>query len=209
MEIQFYGANCVRLTTKKATIIIDDNLDKLGLKSVTKPADIVLFTSDQKGQTQSSSPVIIDSPGEYEVSDTSLQGIAARSHMDEEKQKSATIFKIIGEDIRVAVTGHIYPELSDEQLEALGTIDVLIIPVGGNGYTLDSIGALKLVKKIEPKIIIPTHFADKDINYEVPQQPLEEALKGLAMEPKETVPKLKLKAGDMGDIAQLIVLERQ
>lgn len=209
MEIQFYGANCVRLTTKKATIIIDDNLDKLGLKSVTKSTDIVLFTSDQKGQIKLPNPVIIDSPGEYEVSDTSLQGIAARAHMDEEDQKTATIFKIIGEDIRVVVAGHVYPELSEDQLEALGTADVLIVPVGGYGYTLDSVGALKLIKKIEPKIIIPTHFADTDINYEVPQQSLEEALKGLAMEPKETVPKLKLKPGEMGDIAQLIVLERQ
>lgn len=209
MEVQFYGANCVRLTTKKASIIIDDNLDKLGLKSPSKSTDIVLFTSDQKGQAKLPNPVIIDSPGEYEVSDTSLQGIAARAHMDEEKGKTANIFKITGEDIRVAVVGHIYPELSDEQLEALGTVDVLIVPVGGNGYTLDSIGALKLIKKIEPKIIIPTHFEDKDINYEVPQQALEEALKGLAMEPKETVPKLKLKPGEMGDIAQLIILERQ
>lgn len=209
MEIQFYGANCVRLTTKKASIVVDDNLSEFGLKPVTKPTDIVLFTNDQKGQKTLQNRVVIDSPGEYEVSDTSMQGIAARAHMDEEKQKTATMFKIIGEDIRVAVTGHVYPELSDEQLEALGTVDVLIIPVGGNGYTLDGIGALKLIKKIEPKIIIPTHFDDKAIKYEVPQQPLEEALKGLAMEPKETVPKLKLKPGEMGDIAQLVVLERQ
>ncbi len=209
MELQFYGANCIRLTTKKATITIDDNLDALGLKSPSKAADIILYTSiDQKRRLKLPNPVIIESPGEYEVSDTSIQGIAARAQMDEANQQTATMFKIIGEDIRVAVTGHIYPELSDEQLEALGTIDVLIIPVGGNGYTLDSIGALKLVKKIEPKIIIPTHFADKGINYEVPQQPLEEVLKGLTMEPKETVSKLKLKAGEMGEIAQLIILER-
>ncbi len=209
MEVQFYGANCIRLTTKRATITIDDNLDELGLGSSNKAAGIVLYTSEHKSQATIPSSVVIDLPGEYEVSDTSIQGIGARSHMDEEGKKTATMFKIIGEDIRVAVVGHIYPELSDDQLEAFGTIDVLIIPVGGNGYTLDGIGALKIIKKIEPKIIIPTHFADKDINYEVPQQPLEEALKGLAMEPKETVPKLKLKAGEMGDITHLIILERQ
>lgn len=209
MEIQFYGANCIRLTTKKASIVVDDNLSELGLKSVVKPSDIVLYTSDQKGRSGLPNSVVIDSPGEYEVSDTSMQGVAARAHMDEEKQKSATMFKVIGDDIRVVVTGHVYPELSDEQLEALGTVDVLIIPVGGNGYTLDGIGALKLIKKIEPKIIIPTHFADGNVKYPVPQQPLEEALKGLAMEPKETVPKLKVKPGEMGDTAQLIILERQ
>jgi hypothetical protein len=44
MELQFYGANCIRLTTKKASIVIDDNLVDLGLKSVTKPGDIAMIS---------------------------------------------------------------------------------------------------------------------------------------------------------------------
>ena len=105
--------------------------------------------------------------------------------------------------------GHIYPDLNETQLEELGRVDVLIIPVGGNGYTLDSLGALKLIKKIEPKIVIPTQYADKALKYEVPAQNLEDALKGLTMEPKETVPKLKIKPGDFDDTTSLVVLERQ
>ena len=208
MEIVYHGANCVSLNIKKATITIDDNLREHGLKSVTKNGDIALF-SGRRPDIEAQPKIIIDQPGEYEVSDTSVQGIAARAHMDEEGKKSATMYKIIGEDIRIAVIGHIYPELNDHQLEALGTVDVLLIPVGGNGYTMDSIGALKIIKDIEPKIIIPTHYDDSAIKYEVPQQPLEEALKGLAMEPKETLPKLKLKPGEISDITQLVVLERQ
>lgn len=105
--------------------------------------------------------------------------------------------------------GHVHPDLSSAQLEALGTIDVLIIPVGGNGYTLDPIGALKLIKEIEPKLVIPTHYHDNAIKYPVTQQPLEEALKALSMEPNETVAKLKVRSGDLGDLTQLVVLERQ
>ncbi|HSX45123.1 MAG TPA: MBL fold metallo-hydrolase [Candidatus Saccharimonadales bacterium] len=209
MEIQYYGANCVRLSTKKASIIVDDNLAKLGQKSVTKSGDIVLMTIPQDSTGKAEPKIIIDMPGEYEVSNTSIQGVAARSHVDEAGKKSATMFKVIADEVKTVVVGHVYPELNDEQLEALGTVDVLIIPVGGNGYTLDSIGALKLIKKIEPKLIIPTHYEDKALKYEVPQQPLEEALKGLAMEPKETVPKLKIRAGELGETTQLIVLERQ
>jgi len=208
MEIQFFGANCVRLSTKKANIVVDDNLSEVGLKSILKTGDIALFTAAH-GDPQAEIKLVIDQPGEYEVSDTSIQGIAARAHIDEEGQQNATIFKVIGEDIRVVIVGHVYPELSDVQLESLGTVDVLIIPIGNAGYTLDSIGALKLIKKIEPKIIIPTHYADKAIKYPVPQQELNEALKDLAMEPKETVAKLKLKAGEMTDLTQLIILERQ
>jgi L-ascorbate metabolism protein UlaG (beta-lactamase superfamily) len=152
---------------------------------------------------------VIDHPGEYEVSDTSIQAIAARAHIDETNQKTATMFKIIGEDVRVAIVGHIYPDLTDRQLEDLGTVDVLIIPVGGNGYTLDSVGALKIIKKIEPKIVIPTHYDDGVVKYAVPQQTLEDALKGLAMESKEAVLKLKVKAGEMAEVTQLVILERQ
>lgn len=208
MEIVYHGTNCVSLNIKKATIVIDDNLKELGLKSVTKNGDISLFTGNTS-DTGAQPKIVINEPGEFEVSDTSVQGISARAHMDEEGKHSATMYKIIGEDIKIAVVGHVYPDLNDRQLEALGTIDVLILPVGGNGYTLDPIGALKIIKEIEPKIIIPTHYDDGGIKYEVPQQPLEEAIKGLAMEPKETLPKLKLKPGEISDITQLIILERQ
>lgn len=210
MEIQYYGGNCVKIATKKATLTIDDNLAEIGLKNVTKDGDIALFSNSEHGKIDTKTKMFIDQPGEYEVSEVSLQGIAARSHMDEAGKKSAIIFKIIADDMRIAAVGHIYPDLSDAQLEAIGTVDVLIVPVGGNGYTLDPVGALKLIKKIEPKIIIPTHYGDKAIKYPVPQQTLEEVLKGLAMEPKETLPKLKAKPSELlSDATQLIILEKQ
>ena len=129
--------------------------------------------------------------------------------MDEEGIESATIFKLTTIDLRVAIVGHIFPDLSEEQLEAIGTVDVLIVPIGGNGYTLDSIGVLKVIKKIEPKIIIPTHYADSTISYEVPQVELSDALHNMSLEPSETTPKLKVKGSDLPETTQLIVLERQ
>lgn len=204
MEIQYYGSNCVRLTTKKATIVVDDLTG-----SVAKSGDIALFTG-KHDKLKIDVKIVIEQAGEYEVSEVSIQGIATRSHLEQAGDQSVTMFKIIGDDVRVAVLGHVYPDLNDEQLEALGTVDVLIIPVGGSGYTLDAIGALKLIKEIEPKIIIPTHYADKGIKYEVPQASLADILKELSMEPKETVPKLKLKANELlGESNQLIVLEKQ
>lgn len=208
MELQFYGANCLRINTKKASLIVDDNLAELGQKSFTKADDIAIFTGAH-GEPKVAVKMAIDQPGEYEMSDVSIQGIAARSHLEEAGQQTATMYKILADDIRVAVLGHIYPELSDSQLEALGTVDVLIIPVGGSGYTLDAVGALQLIKKIEPTIVIPTHYADKDIQYPVPQASLEDALKELAMEPASTVPKLKIKPADLTDDTHLILLERQ
>jgi len=208
MDIQFYGANAVRLSTKKASILIDDNLSDLGQKSVSKAGDIAIFTMSSHGSPKAEAKVILDQPGEYEVSNTSIQGIPARAHIDEPGQHTATMFKVVADDIRVAIVGHIYPELTDKQLEDFGMIDILIIPVGGNGYTLDGIGALKVIKKIDPKVIIPTHYDQPGLQFPVPQQPLADALKGLAMEPKEPVEKLKVKSGEFGEGTQLVVLQK-
>lgn len=207
MDIQFFGANAIRLSDKKASLIFDDNLADLGLSSVTKAGEVALFTGAHSAP-KADAKLVIDYPGEYEVSNVSIRGVAARAHIEEEGKKSAVIYRMIMDDLKVVVLGHIYPELSDEQLEAIGMVDVLFIPVGGSGYTLDPIGALKLIKKIEPKLVIPTHFDDSKIKYPVPQQPLEEALKTLAMEPKETVDRLKLKPADIGEAMQVIVLKR-
>lgn len=207
MDIQFYGANCIVLTTKNARIVIDDNLTDLGGKSPAKAGDIALFTGAH-GEAAQDSKIVIDHPGEFEVSGVSINAIAVRSHMDEADKQTATMYKLIIDDVRVLVTGHIYPELSDAQMEAVGMVDVMLVPVGGNGYTLDGVGALKVVKEVEPKIVIPTHYAAKDLHFPVLQQPLEEGLKALGMEPKETTAKLKVKPSEFSDIAQLVVLEQ-
>ncbi len=208
MEIEFFGANCFRISDKKASLVIDDNLEELGGKTVTKAGDIALFTSAH-GPAPKDAKLTIDRAGEYEVSNASAIGVSARSQTDEPDSESDVIFKLIISDIRVAVVGHVFPELSDAQLEAIGTIDVLLIPVGGNGYTLDGASALKLIKKIEPKIVIPSHYADKKLKYPVEQEDLETAIKSLAMEPKEHLAKLKLKPSDLPfDGTQLIILER-
>lgn len=208
MDFQYFGANCIKLTTKQAVVTIDDNLADLGGKSPLKAGEIAIYTM-RHGLPAAETKIIIDQPGEYEVSHISVTGVAARAHIDEEGKKSATMYKLAVEDVKILVTGHIYPELSDEQLEAIGLIDVMIIPVGGNGYTLDGVGALKVIKKIEPKIIIPTHYAQNGVNYPVSQAELEDVLKQLSMEPQETTTKLKLKSGDLPETTQLIILEKQ
>ena len=208
MELQYYGANCVRITTKKASIVVDDNLAGLGLKPVTKPTDISLHTSKTIPKVKDAR-FSAESPGEYEISGIIVHGVGGRGYLDEEGRSTAVIYTVEAEGIRLAIVGHIFPELSEDQLEQIGHVDVAIIPVGGNGYTLDGLGALQVIRKLEPRLVIPTHYADKAIKYEVPQAELTDALKGLAMEPSETVAKLKLKPAELTDTTHLVVLERQ
>ncbi len=208
MEIEYFGGNCLRINTKKATLIVDDNLTELGLKSVTKEGAVALFTADLKPHA-ADTKLNIDSPGEYEVSGVSVHGIATRAHGDEPKQKSAIIYKITAEDVRLLVTGHIYPELTDPEVEAIGPVDVMVVPVGDSDFTLSGQEALKIVKKVEPRVIIPTYYADKAMKYPGSLQSLEEATTGLAMEVHQKAAKLKVKLAELTDTAQLIVLERQ
>ena len=206
MDLQYYGANCVTLTVKNTRIVIDDNLADLGGKSITKAGDITLFTGPH-GLSTADVKLSFDSPGEYEVSDVSITGIPARAHLDE-GGLAATMYKITAGDSTVLVTGHIYPDLSDKQLEAIGLVDLMIVPVGGSGYTLDPVGALKVIKAVEPKVVVPTHYADKAVKYPVPQVELSAALHDLAMEPQETTSKYRLKPGELSDVTHLVVVEK-
>lgn len=206
MDIQFHGANCITIGTKQAHITIDDNLQDMGGASVVKQGDIVLFTGAHGGVA--SPRLLVDQPGEYEIAGISIYGIATRSHLEEDKTKSVTMYKVVVDDVSMLVVGHIYPELSDAQLEKIGMVDIMFVPVGGNGYTLDPVGALKIIKKVEPKLVVPTHYESKKLQFPVPQQSLEHALKELAMEPGETVTRFKPKADDLADgITKLIVIE--
>jgi L-ascorbate metabolism protein UlaG (beta-lactamase superfamily) len=210
MDLQFFGANCIVLTNKGTRIVIDDNLESLGAKSVTRPDDVAVFTSRQAKHPKAK--LVFDGPGEYEVADISITGIPSRGHMEEAKNGVGnTMFKLVVGDTSIVVVGHAHPDVSASQLEAIGTIDILFVPIGGSGFTLDPIGALRLVKEIEPKIVIPTHYADTAINYEVPQSDLESALKDMAMIPKERTSKLKIKANSTIEFAEgtsLVVLEK-
>ncbi|MDL2341468.1 MAG: MBL fold metallo-hydrolase [Patescibacteria group bacterium] len=206
MDIQFYGANCVTITYKGVRLVIDDNLAELGGKSIVKADDIVLYTGPHADDAPTGR-LMFDSPGEFEVADISIVGIPERLHIDESGLRS-TMFKIITSDLSLLVVGHVYPNINEDQLERIGLTDIMIVPVGGSGYTLDPLGALKLIKEVEPKLIIPTHYAMSGINYPVPQTDLQTALKELGMESREQAGKLKLKPADITDVAQLVVLEK-
>jgi L-ascorbate metabolism protein UlaG (beta-lactamase superfamily) len=205
MDIQFYGANCLTFSYKNTRIVVDDNLADLGKKSIIKADDIAVFTL--KSPEKKIAKLTFEEPGEYEVGSLSVIGIEAKPFMNDDSGDTVTMFKIFNNEVSALVTGHILGELTASQLEKIGAVDVLFVPVGNGGYTLDPIGAQKLIRDIEPKIVIPTHYKEPGINYPVPQGYLDAAVKEMAMEPKETLVKLKLKQTDLTDVTQLVILE--
>lgn len=203
MDVSFYGANCLVFSFKTSRIVVDFDPEILGKKSVIKPTDVSLYTT--VGKSDDIARLVFNSPGEYEIGDISVIGIESKAFMGDTDK--TTMYKLSTSDIDMLVTGHITENLSALQLEKIGNVDALLIPVGNSGYTLDPVGALKLIKDIEPKIVIPTHYSGTGLNYPVKQIELSEVIKEMAMEPAQTTPKLKVKRSDLSEVTQLIVLE--
>ncbi len=176
MEIEFFGANCFRIKTKKTVVVVDDDLSSLGGKSILNDKTPSLYTNhtiiDEK--TASNSKLIIDGPGEFEVGNLTITGMQARAHTDTEDEYNATVYQLMADGRTITVLGHIHPDISSELTEFIAGTDVLVVPVGGNGFTLDPIGAAKVIKKAEPEVIIPSHYEVKGLKYEVPAQSLAE-----------------------------------
>lgn len=191
-EIEYKGAGTVVVATKKSKLISDPKLSLAGLKDIEPKGMIELATEARFSVGSADALLQIEGPGEYEVGDFSVRGIPAQRHIDSEGFNS-TIYRIEVADARIALIGNIDPKLSDDQLEAIGVVDVVIIPIGGAGYTLDATAAAQLVRKIDAKAVIPVHYADKALSYEVPQDEFDVFYKELGGTLEE-VDKLKIKA---------------
>ena len=196
-EIEYKGANSVVISTKKSTLVTDPKLSLVGLKDVSTKDVVELATEARFALNSDTARLNIEGPGEYGVGEFDIKGIAAQRHLDSESEPFAsTIYRIELNDIRIAILGNIYEKLSETQLEEIGLVDILIIPVGGNGYTLDATGAANLTRSIDPKVVIPIHYADSGVKYEVPQDTLETFTKELGG-PVEELPKYKLKVSTL------------
>lgn len=176
MELKYRGGNCIQIDVKKDTVIVDGQLSGLGLKDVIVKNAVYLATQLDLNPAVPDT-VQIDGPGEYEVRSISVKGIAAQRMIDEKGVKKSTIYRVVVEGIAIAIVGHITFELTDEEQEQIGLVDIVVIPVGGGGYTLDAQQAVKITKLLDPKVVIPTHYHDEDISYEVPQNHVEEFVK--------------------------------
>lgn len=193
-EVEYKGANCIVVSSKKASIVVDPKLSLVGLKDANVKDAVELATEARFAINSEDAKLVIEGPGEYGIADFDISGVAAQRHLDTENDpKASTVYRIEAGDIRLAVIGNIYEKLSDDQLEEIGLVDILVLPVGGNGYTLDATGAATITRQIEPKVVIPIHYADPAITYEVPQGEFE-TFAGELGATVEEMPKLKLKS---------------
>lgn len=208
MEINYFGRSCFKIGGKNLSILIDPfDPDSVGIKMQKVETDVLLvshshpdhsFTGNIKGEY-----LLLDSPGEYEVKGVNINGIL--SFHDEAKGSERgrnTIFVIEIENLKLCHLGDLGAELDSGQLEAIDGVDVLFIPVGGK-YTIDPKTAVKVISDIEPKIVIPMHYADGKDN---DLAPLDKFLTEIGEE-AEVVDRLKISAKEIGDEMKVVVLK--
>jgi L-ascorbate metabolism protein UlaG (beta-lactamase superfamily) len=204
MEIDYRGANSVVIKSK-AGVIVTDPTDNVKVNEIGNEGVITVVTQDDF--IPSGASFVINMPGEYEHNDISIVGIPMQRHIDPEG-KAGVAYRVVLDSVRVAVLGHILAPISDDDLEALGDIDVLILPVGGNGYTLDAKDAVTVVRQVGPKIVVPTHYEDTAIKYEVPQEPIDAFIKEIGGS-YEKADSLKLKNGALPEVLTVYELKRK
>lgn len=210
LDIEYKGGNAVVITAKKTQLVIDPKLSVVGLKDLSVKDAVAVATEARFAISDSGAKLHIEGPGEYEIADASIRGVQALRHLDAETAEPvSTMYRIEIGDIRIALIGNVAPKLTEDQLEDIGVVDVLILPVGGSGYTLDATSAATIVRSVDPRAVIPVHYADSALKYEVPQDTLEVFTKELAAPVEEAGSKYKLKnASSVPQVLTVIKIDR-
>ena len=207
MQIQYFGLTSFKITTKDKVLILDPFGKETGLTPPRGNADLVVLSEDNNptySYTQgiSGEPFIVNGPGEYDVRDHAIDGIPIQ---DKATKKVITAYLIQTEGIRMLHLAHIKNlNISQEELEDLGDIDILFVPVGG-GDVFDYDDAAKAVNLIEPKIVIPTHYKIPGLKISAENE--EKFLKEMGNK-FEKMDKLSIKKKDLTqETVQVIVLD--
>ena len=137
-DIEYKGANSIVISTKKISLITDPKHSIFGDKDLVIKEGVELATEERFKTSNEDFKLSISYPGSYEVSDFTINGYQEKRHIDEDKDgKKSVIYSVEVCGVRIGILGNIDPNLSDDQLENLGVLDILVLPIGGGGYTLD------------------------------------------------------------------------
>lgn len=166
MIITYFGGEFFKVQFGDKVLAFNPISKDSKLKPSRFGADIVLITThheDFNGVDQvnhgDKTPFVISGPGEYEVKEVFIKGLSSQSRYGG-KEMINTIYTVSLENMNICFLGAINTsELKDETIEAMDEIDILFVPIGGNGV-LEPAKAYKLAISLEPKIIIPMHYGD-------------------------------------------------
>lgn len=207
MEITWLGHSCFRIKGKEVTLVTDPFDESIGYPVPKLAASIVTQSHNHPGHNNSSvvedNPKILSRPGEYEIGGIFLTGIGTFHDSEQGTIRGKnTIYVIEMDDIRLCHLGDLGHVLLPRQIEDLGSIEVLFIPVGGVS-TIDSKIAAEIVRFISPRIIIPMHYRTEVVPW---LEPVDRFLKEMGLKEVVTQPKFYVTRSNLPSETQIIAL---
>lgn len=210
MEITWFGHSCFRLTERKMATVVTDPYDHevVGYKPLNLRGDIVSISQTTPGHENvsavKSKPMVIRGPGEFEIGGVFITAVQT----DERKRNKSELRNIICvfdyDGITVAHLGNIRRVPSQSQVEALGTVNIALVPVGaGNG--LNAAKAAEVVSLLEPGIVIPMHFSTPASKIKL--DTLDKFIKEMGLSNYEPEPSLKITKSAIPTETKVVVLD--
>lgn len=213
MEITWYGHSCFRLTERNYATVVTDPFDHkaVGYDALKLKADIVTVSHDAPGHANldavKGTEHVIDGAGEFEIGGVFITAVQTAGGGKKAKDKSRnTLYVFDYEGITVAHLGDMQEVPTQNEVEALGTVNVLLIPVGG-GSSLNAAKAAEVVSVIEPNLVVPMHYSTN--NAKIKLEPLGKFLKEMGLGKIEPQPSLKATRSSLPEETKVVVLDYQ
>lgn len=165
MEITWYGHSCFRLTERGMATVVTDPFDNAvaGYDALKLKADIVTVSHEALGHSSVSvvkgKSHVLTGPGEYEIGGVFITGVQTNGYGKrtvDEPRNTLYVFDYNG--VTIAHLGDLRRVPSQTEIEALGTVHVALVPVGGGGG-LNASKAAEVVSLLEPGIVVPMHYS--------------------------------------------------
>ncbi|MGW8250726.1 MAG: MBL fold metallo-hydrolase [Anaerolineales bacterium] len=210
MEITWYGHSCFRLTERGMAAVVTDPYDyrMVGYESLKLRGDIVTVSHDAPGHNFIASVKgrshVLTGPGEYEIGGVFITGVQTNGHgkrgADEPRN---TLYVFDYEGVTVAHLGDLRRVPSQTEIEALGTVNIVLVPVGGGGG-LNASKAAEVVSLIEPGIVIPMHYYTAASQIKL--APLNKFLKEMGLGEVVPVDSLKITRSSVPEETRVVIL---
>ena len=162
MDITWLGHSCFRIKSNQAVIITDPVPAETGYTLGKQTANIVTVSHPHPShswvQGVEGEPHIVKGPGEYEISGVLVIGVSTfHDAVKGSARGKNTMYLMDIDGVAVCHTGDLGHVPGDDQVEEMGNVDVLMLPVGG-ASTINATLATEVVRKLEPRIVIPMHY---------------------------------------------------
>jgi len=155
LELTWHGWSCFRLKGKEASIVTDPyTLPNPPTLQKLTPDIVTVSDRQQAADPPAGAFKVIAGPGEYEVKNILITGSPSFDH----GQRVGTVFKIEMDDLVLCHLGQLKEPLSASQVEGLADVDVLFVPVAGDGVSIDAAKAVEMINLLEPRVVVPMHF---------------------------------------------------